>query len=136
MLQSFEAFMKKRLASSTAFVEGDARPLLELSVTEDPASIFGPKGNVVNGADAVNKTNERAADIFAAGGTNSFEILHMAATDTLAYWTGIQRAQVKMKESGQLVPMNLRVTELFRPEDGEWKLFHRHADVLTESESS
>ncbi|HSW81412.1 MAG TPA: nuclear transport factor 2 family protein [Candidatus Saccharimonas sp.] len=133
MQENFENFMKKRLTSSTAFIEGDAKPLVEISVTKGPASIFGPNGSVVNGADTVNKVNEKAATTFTAGGENSFEILHMAATDDLAYWTGIQRAKVKIKESGKLVPMDLRVTELFRPENGEWKLFHRHADMLKES---
>lgn len=27
---------------------------------------------------------------------------------------------------------SMRLTELFRREDGEWRLFHRHADPLTE----
>ena len=132
MEQSFKSFMDQRLAASTAFVFGDAGPLKNISATGDPASIFGPKGNVVSGASAVIAVNEEGAQSFTSGGENHFEILHMAATDTLAYWTGIQRSKVKLKHNGQLVPMTLRVTELFRPENGEWKLFHRHADMLKE----
>jgi len=123
--------MEQRLAASTSFVLGDANPLRKISTAADPASIFGPNGNVVSGAEAVNAANEKGAQSFTAGGENQFEILHMTATENLAYWTGIQRSEVKLKESGELVPMNLRVTELFRPENGEWKLFHRHADILT-----
>lgn len=133
MEQSFEDFMKRRLAASTAFVEGSAKPLEELSVTDDPASIFGPNGDVVSGSDAVNTANEKTAASFTSGGQNNFEILHMSASGELAYWTGVQRSKVTIKESGQLVPMALRVTELFRKENGEWKLFHRHADKLKEA---
>ncbi|HSX08119.1 MAG TPA: nuclear transport factor 2 family protein [Candidatus Saccharimonadales bacterium] len=130
MKQSFESFMEQRLAASTAFVLGDAELLREISVTADPASIYGPNGTVVSGAGAVNEANEQGAQAFTDGGENRFEILHMAADDQLAYWTGIQHSKVKIKASDELVPMDLRVTELFRLENGEWKLFHRHADML------
>jgi ketosteroid isomerase-like protein len=33
-------------------------------------------------------------------------------------------------------PLDLRVTEVFRRADGEWKLVHRHADPLAAREES
>lgn len=37
---------------------------------------------------------------------------------------------VQMRGNKDAIPMNLRVTEIFRREDNEWKLVHRHADLL------
>jgi ketosteroid isomerase-like protein len=128
-MTGFDEFLRSREAASTAFVEGDAAPLLAMSVADDPASIFPPTGAVVDGAEAVNAGNEQGARSFAPGAENRFDVLHSGASGDLGYWTGVQRSRVLMKGSDEPQQMNLRVTELFRRVDGEWKLFHRHADV-------
>ena len=74
--------------------------------------------------------NESGAKHFSPGGESHFEILQMSANDGLAYWAGIQRSTVRMHGKKEAIPMDLRVTEVFRLEDQEWKLVHRHADPL------
>lgn len=128
-MPTFNEFLIAREVASTDFVEGDAAPLLAMSVDEDPATIFPPTGAVVVGAAAVNGGNQQGALTFSAGAENRFDILHSGQSGTLGYWTGLQRSVVRMKGRDEPVAMNLRVTELFRLVDGEWKLFHRHADL-------
>ena len=136
-IQDFELFMKQREVASRAFVNGDIEPLDRISTHISPATIFGPKGDYIEGADAVNAANASGAKMFESGGENSFEILQMAASDGIAYWAGIQRSSVRMQGKAEAIPMDLRVTEAFRREDGEWKLVHRHADILkSESEET
>lgn len=133
--QGFEEFMATRLAASTAFVDGDAQPLLEISATTSPATIFGPAGTTVQGAEQVDAVNADGASSFVPGSTNAFEVMHQAADDHLAYWVGVQRSEVRLRGREEPVPMALRVTELFRREGGGWALVHRHADPLAEDQT-
>jgi ketosteroid isomerase-like protein len=43
----------------------------------------------------------------------------------------IERQEVKMGANDEVTPFALRVTMIFGPEDGEWKVVHRHADPIT-----
>jgi ketosteroid isomerase-like protein len=43
----------------------------------------------------------------------------------------IERGEAKIGGSEEMTPWALRVTMIFRPEDGEWKVVHRHADPIT-----
>ncbi|MGN7756965.1 YybH family protein [Chryseobacterium sp. 22532] len=131
-LKDFENFMQVRLKASGDFVEGKFEPLEKISVKKSPATIFPPPGICIQGASEVNTFNKEGATNFLPGAKNEFEIMHQDADEHLAYWTGIQRSTVKMKGQDNDIIFNLRVTEIFRKENDEWKLMHRHADKLTE----
>lgn len=129
-LHGFEQFMKQREAAASAYVSGDSAPVGQLVTQVSPASFFGPMGGHVEGAQKVWSTHEHGAEQFHPCGENKLEILHMGASDGIAYWVGLQHAVVHMGKDAKATPMSLRVTEVFRREDDEWKLIHRHADML------
>ena len=129
-MHDFEQFMQRRDDAARAYVSGDAAPLGRMVTHSSPATFFAPMGGYVQGAEAVSARYAGDAKVFERGSDSHFEILHMAASDGIAYWTGFQRASARMRGQTAAVPFNLRVTEVFRREDGDWKLIHRHADAL------
>ncbi|MEP6847731.1 MAG: nuclear transport factor 2 family protein [Acidobacteriota bacterium] len=129
-MHDFKEFMKRREDASLAFVNGNVGPLDDISTQTSPATIFGPKGDTVEDADKVNAANAEGAKMFESGSKNRFDVMQMAADNGIAYWTGIQRSVVKIKGKPEAIPMDLRVTEVFRREGEDWKLVHRHADPL------
>lgn len=126
----FDDYLRERATASDAFLAGDINPLLSVSATTEPASIFGPSGTVVVGPDAVNAANSEGAAHFAGAERNDLEESHSGSDGALGWWTGVQRSLVTIAGQDQPVPFDLRVTELHRREDGQWRLFHRHADPL------
>jgi len=130
MAESFQAFMKRREAAARAYTKGDVKPVSELTSRHEPVTFFGPDGGSTKGSAAVRKSFDVGAAQFLPGSDGELEILDAAGDDSVGYWTGIQHARVKMKGKDGIIPMDLRITETFRREDGEWKLAHRHADML------
>jgi ketosteroid isomerase-like protein len=130
---SFDQFMQQRSRVAAAFVNGDPGPLRDISTSADPATFYGPGGGAEQGAAHVIAVNEAGAHQFRPGGTTRLEVLHSAADGNLGYWTGFQHATVHVENQPEPVPMKLRVTEIFRRENGAWKLVHRHADPLAEA---
>ena len=132
--QSFEAFMKKRQTVAQAYVEGDSTALAEIVARVLPATFFGPSGGVRAGTETVAAAYARDAEGFAPGGETHLEVLHQGASEGIGYWVGFQHAKAKLRGKAKLMPMKLRVTEVFQREGQDWKLVHRHADMLSDAE--
>ncbi len=130
-LYDFEPFLTQREDAARAYVCGDPAPLGRLAARVHPATFFPPRGGHREGTSDVAATYAGDAAQFRPEGETHFDILAHAAGDSVAYWTGFQRAKVQMQGSSEPVEMNLRVTEVFRREGGNWKMVHRHADPLT-----
>jgi len=47
------------------------------------------------------------------------------------YVVQIERARAKISGKEEITPYAVRSTMIFRPEEGEWKVVHRHADPIT-----
>jgi ketosteroid isomerase-like protein len=131
---SFDSFMQARRRVAAAYANGDPKPLSEISAENDPATFFGPGGGVEQGAAHVLKVNEAGSHMFKEGGTTELEVLHSGSDGEFGYWTGFQNASVRTDGKSEPTSMKLRVTEIFRRENGEWKLIHRHADPLAEKQ--
>jgi ketosteroid isomerase-like protein len=74
---------------------------------------------------------ERAASNYRDGEVIGFENVAKYVTPDLAYIVEVERYKAKIGGSEDSVPVALRVTSIFRPEDGVWKIVHRHADPIT-----
>jgi ketosteroid isomerase-like protein len=132
-LSDFQEFMQRREAASAAYVEGDPGPLDQIIARVLPATFFAPTGGFVHGTEEVAARYDGDAQSFDRGSRFRFEVLEMAAGGDIAYWVGFMRGKAHMRGKSDAIPMNLRVTEVFRREGGSWKLVHRHADPLADS---
>lgn len=126
----FREFMRIREQAASAYVEGDGGPVDALATDTAPASFFGPDGSAVTEPAAIHEAFRTGARMFAPGGESRLEVLDARADGDVGYWCGIQHATVRSASDGSAVEMALRITEVFRREDGVWRLVHRHADPL------
>ncbi len=129
--QSFDEFLQQRQQAAAAYVRGDVAPLDRLVATEGEASFFPPGGGVVTAANTVKARYDADAKSFGPSGKSDLKAVQSGASGGLAFWTGLQDAEVEL--AGKKQSMTLRVTEVFARQNGSWQLIHRHADMNAEA---
>ena len=113
------------------YVKGNPEPVKKLVSHREDVTLANPLGPAVRGWEQVAAAAERAASQFSEGESVGFEIVAKYVTPELAYIVWVERTKAKVGGRQEIVPIDLRVTTIFRPEDGTWKVVHRHADPIT-----
>jgi len=128
MSVSFDDFFQQRRKAADAYVSGDGGAVDALVPHAGEASFHSPGGDTVTGAAAVAERYLSDAKSFHKGGMSRLEVLQMGADGDIGFWTGYQVATARIGDMPKPVDMRIRITEIFRRIDGEWKMIHRHAD--------
>jgi len=130
-LEDFKTdFLARQTVAEEALVHGDLAPRLRLWSRREPVSVLGAR-RTVTGWDDVYRIFRWVAEVLFGPGTNHadfrFDVLDagVSADGSMAYSVGFERFN-QVLDDGSKVPMEVRVTHIYRKEDGEWKIFHRH----------
>jgi ketosteroid isomerase-like protein len=134
-----DAFERAIEASHQALDEiakGDPSAYFELYSNRGDATLANPFGPPARGQSEIEEAGRRAASNYRDGRAVEFETFAKCVTADLAYILEIERFEAKVGGSDEVTPVALRTTSIFRREDGEWKLVHRHADPITTRRSA
>jgi ketosteroid isomerase-like protein len=113
------------------FVKGNHAPLQRLYSQRDDVTLGNPFGPFARGFEQVVQTMRRAASNYRDGEATGFELVSKHVTHYLAYIVEVERYKAKVGGRDDITPVAVRVTSIFRAEDGVWRLVHRHADPIT-----
>jgi ketosteroid isomerase-like protein len=115
--------------AGTLMLDGDWSLWRDMLSRRDDVTLLGAYGTYVTGWSDVQARFERTAAGYAAGGGQSTH-------ETIASWMGsdlacmvsVERHDTRLE--GEPATFRYRVTQIFRREEGGWKLVLRHADPL------
>lgn len=129
--EDFNQVVEKYHLALGEFMKGNPAPAKELYSQRDDVTLGNPFGPFARGWTQVVETMEKAASHYRDGDATSFENVARCVTFDLAYLVEVEQLRSKVGGRSDVTPLALRATSIFRPEDGLWKIVHRHADPIT-----
>jgi ketosteroid isomerase-like protein len=119
--------VERHALATTGVRSGDATSLIGMLSTRAPVTLFPASQPTKSGWTEVSEAFRRVASVYSDATPVGFEVLAAGVSGDLAYLVGYERgeASVAGAPAEQLSP---RVTQVYRREDVDWKLVHRHAD--------
>jgi ketosteroid isomerase-like protein len=97
----------------------------------EPVTVFGAWKSCA-GQDDVRTLFDQLADSFSDCTSYEVELVAAGASGDLAYTVTYENSNTSV--DGEPRAYVLRVTHVYRREDGEWKVVHRHGDELAEGQ--
>ncbi len=130
----FIAWAKSRLKDAEiALHNGDVAPRRAIWSRNDPVTVLGAWKSAT-GQREVSDLFGQIEATFSNCTSYSFEIIAADVIGDMAYTAGYEHTQASI--NGEPRTYSLRATQVYRREDGEWKVAHRHADTVPDAEES
>jgi ketosteroid isomerase-like protein len=117
--------LPRQVAAETALRNGVVEPRIALWSQTEPVTVFGARVSGT-GWDDVSALFRTVASWFSDSTDFNFEVVAAGVSGDLAYTVGYEHNHVKVE--GQPRTYSLRVTHVYRREDGQWRIVHRHGD--------
>jgi ketosteroid isomerase-like protein len=111
-----------------AIHNGDAGPRRAIWSGNEPVSVLGAWRNAF-GQQELNELFSSLARQFSNCTSYEFELLAYGVDGDMAYTAGLEHTSASV--DGEPRSYVLRATQIYRREDGEWKVAHRHGDTVT-----
>jgi ketosteroid isomerase-like protein len=121
--------LNRQTKAEEAIHNGDPVPRLEMWSTKDPLTLFGAWGPCKSGREEVARISKWVASRFSNCSEYNFEVVAAGVSGDLAYTVGYEHSKRSL-DGGPVESATLRVTHIYRRENGEWKIVHRHGDTL------
>jgi ketosteroid isomerase-like protein len=125
------AALERYHSAAAEFIKGNVEPYKAVFSQSEDVTLANPFGPPVHGWPEASETMERACALWADGEIVGFDLIGSYVTPELAYIIEIERYRARIGGNPEITAVELRVTSILRPEDGTWKVLHRHADPIT-----
>ncbi|MFC5139276.1 nuclear transport factor 2 family protein [Actinomycetospora rhizophila] len=122
-----DEMLPRQVAAERALCGGDAGPRGTTWSSRDPVTLFGGAVVLRRGRDEVSAVFRWLAGRFTELRAYDFELVAAGASGDLAYTVGFEHKTVVA--DGAESTYTLRVTHVYRREDGQWRIVHRHGDA-------
>jgi len=131
-MREFWAFVDRCHAAITKQSQGHPEPFLELWSHADDVTIMAAIGGYQVGFDAVRELLTAASKTQQFNGWRA-ENVATVLDQNLAFTVELEHyAHTDDREDKA---MTLRATQIYRREDGQWRVIHRHGDILAPIEA-
>ncbi len=125
--EEFVAWVQSVLkAAEIALHDGDAGPRRAIWSRNDPVTVLGAWQNA-RGQEALDDLFAHLAESLSECTSYEFELLDAEVRGDTAYTVGLEHTSASV--NGEPRTYTLRVTQIYRREDGVWKVAHRHGSA-------
>ena len=131
MAEDLDTFINRCHAALTEQSQGNPQPLLDLWSRGDDVTVMAAVGVYQVGFEAVSKLLTWASTTQKFEGWSAENLVKLAGPE---FGMSVELEHYALHVDGEDKGMTLRATQVYRREHGEWRIIHRHGDILTDIE--